>query len=577
MLKRFFVSLTAVLLACLLLFSLLPHLGRPYALDTHDNTAEEWERVIAYVPLDDRTDNVEDVLYLAEASGYRVLLPEGDVYATRLDGQPLNRNGTPHGDREALFTWVREMDAQGCDLFLLSLDQLCSGGLVSSRAMSENEVLHFPDGDLSECDAFDAFILSLADDENNRVYLFDSVMRLASTVGYGGFGAAEYDALRAYGMAERPAAAPDATLRELFSLYPLGADGKPVPSDLPQSVLQDYLAARARKLTLTAHFIEATKDLPQFRLLIGIDDSSNADNIQQNELAYIREHLGENGTLLAGLDSLARLLIARMEIDSTGTHIRTALRWFGGCEDLPSSEFDRYTLLETAELYLRLFDAETVAPEDADLQILLMTAPADETKKSEYVASLLAALTENAEKHVPTVLVEASNAAYGDELENALYENARFASLLGYAGKYDQAVVTGVAFAMGFSRYLCLIGGEGTEASDEAQVRQLANSMALTRYILCARYPLNLYIESLGYDFNNLHPNRADGERITEKLDALFGDAAVCVEENLSGSPLPVSLSPYAERTVESVSVGKASFPWQRTFEISFPVEVRLA
>ena len=168
MLKRIGCAALALLLCGALLFALLPHLARPDAIDGHDNTAGEWDRVIAYVPLDDRTDNLEDVLYLAEASGYRILLPEDGSYATRLDGQGTNPNGTQYGDREALFSWVREMDAQGCDLFLLSLDQLFSGGLVNSRSMCENTALRTEDGEMSETEAFDAFILSLSEDPDNR-------------------------------------------------------------------------------------------------------------------------------------------------------------------------------------------------------------------------------------------------------------------------------------------------------------------------------------------------------------------------------------------------------------------------
>ena len=122
-----------------------------------------WKNVIAYVPLDDRTDNMEDVVYVAEASGYRVVMPEGDIYCTKLDGQPLNANGTQYGDRAALMEWVREMDKQGCDLFILSLDQLFSGGLVSSRAMYGENDLTFADGTvMTETEAFDKYIYSLA-------------------------------------------------------------------------------------------------------------------------------------------------------------------------------------------------------------------------------------------------------------------------------------------------------------------------------------------------------------------------------------------------------------------------------
>ncbi|MFR3921155.1 MAG: DUF4127 family protein [Dysosmobacter welbionis] len=53
--------------------------------------------MIAYVPLDDRPDNAERVVYLAESLGYELAMPERDLYRTRLDGQPRMRTGPSTG------------------------------------------------------------------------------------------------------------------------------------------------------------------------------------------------------------------------------------------------------------------------------------------------------------------------------------------------------------------------------------------------------------------------------------------------------------------------------------------------
>ncbi|MGM9618834.1 MAG: DUF4127 family protein [Oscillospiraceae bacterium] len=593
MLKRILPPALAMLLCCALLWGLLPHLGTASVLDGLDTEAgdvDEWKNVIAYVPLDDRTDNMEDVIYLAEASGYRIVLPEGDSYRTRLDGQGLNSNGTQYGDREALLTWVREMDEQGCDLFLLSLDQLFSGGLVNSRAMSKGQELCFEDGTvMTEAEAFDAFILTLAEDEENRVYLFDSVLRLASTVGYGGFGEEEYYALREYGMVARPALSGQMlTLENIFANYAYAADGETLAEEalgdttyrslLTEEVLADYLGARQRKLTLTDHVIRALQTSGQGRiqLIIGIDDSSNAANIQYNELSYIEQALGGSGCLMTGLDSLARLLVGRIAQDSYGCRVKAAVRYFGGGEALSSSEYDRYNLRETVDFHMDFYGAEEVSPEEAELQILVMTAPAEEEKKARYCEELVSALEDNQSRNIPTVLIEASNNAYGETLEELLFARVDFAKLLAFAGKYDQAVVTGVGFAMGFSRYLYLrYAGEQTESCDEAHVRQIANALALSyAYILHTRYELNLYIQSLGYNYNNILPDRRSGELIQEKLNELFFAACVPIQENLSGGRVLTSLRPAAEKQVSAVRFSDVYFPWGRTFEISFTVGV---
>ena len=114
----------AAAMACLLLAGCAPQRTEPL----REELPAEGE-TIAYVPLDDRPDNVERVEYLAESLGYVLEIPETDLYRTRLDGQPLNENGTQYGDMAALYGWVLEQEAAGCDRYILSLDQLLSGGL----------------------------------------------------------------------------------------------------------------------------------------------------------------------------------------------------------------------------------------------------------------------------------------------------------------------------------------------------------------------------------------------------------------------------------------------------------------
>ena len=587
---------TAVCVIAAVIWVLLPAEEVPSALESLDTGAEDvrhWDRVIAYVPLDDRTDNMEDVVYLAEASGYQILLPEGDIYCTKLDGQELNSNGTQYGDREALMTWVREMDEAGCDLFLLSMDQLFSGGLVNSRSVSGEFPLTFDDGTvMTETEAFDAYILSLAEDPDNRIYLYDSVVRLASTVAYQGFGTEEYYALRAYGMAARPALeGEELTLENVFAAYPYAADGATPAEDtieadyravLTDGILENYLGVRMRKLALTDYVISALKtaEHDNIHLLIGIDDSSNTPNIQYNELHYIQRQLGRGSTLLTGLDSLARLLVCEIARDSYGApQVRASVRYIGGSQGVPSSEFDRYTLEETVDLHMDLFQAVRVPEEEAELQFLVMTAPDDPARNEAYCEELLSKLEYNAQHRIPTALIEASNGAYGDALEQMLFDRVDFARLVAFAGQYEQANVTGAGMAMGFSRYLYLAHcREKDEACDVAHVRQITNSLSLTYpYSLHAQTPLNIYIRDLGEDYNNLLPGRVNGKLIQTKLEGMFLPACEAVSEAMEGGRVITSLSPYAEREVREVTVSDVYFPWNRTFEISFTISVALA
>ena len=478
-----------------------------------------------------------------------------------------------------------------CDLFLMSLDQLFSGGLVHSR-YTLGEDLVFDDGrTMSEMEAFDEYILSLTEDPKNRIYLFDSVVRLASTVAYEGFGIDEYYALREYGMVARPALTGDElTLENVFANYPYAADGVTLAENaladntyahvLTEEMIADYNAVRVRKLTLLDHVMTAVKSSgsENLHLIIGIDDSSNTENIQYNELHYIEKQLGQGTTLLTGLDSLARLLVGQIAQESYDYEVKASVRYIGGTQMIPSSEFDRYTLEEVVDLHMDLFKAQRVSEEEAELQLVVMTAPDDESKTQEYAEELVSLLEYNIENNIPTAFIEASNNAYGFELEQMLLQRVDFARLMSFAGKYDQANVTGASFAMGFSRYLYLRCCENkTDAADLAQVKQIANSMALTYpYILHARYPLNLYIMELGYDYNNILTGSRDGRLIQDGLEQLFFGECVRISEALEGCRVVSELEPWNEKVVSNVSFSEVYMPWNRTFEISFAIDAKL-
>lgn len=586
------VALLVLIAVTALIWLLIPQRQIPSVLESLSTNPEDvgaWDNVIAYVPLDDRTDNLEDVVYLAEASGYQVVLPPGDSYCTKLDGQEPNSSGSQYGDRETLFQWVQDMEARGCNLYLLSLDQMFSGGLVNSRSVSGPADLVFPDGSvMSETEAFDQFIFSLSENPENRIYLFDSVVRLASTVGYQGFGLTEYYALRLYGMEPRPTLeGEDLTLENVFAAYPYGADGvtpaqegmeEAYRANLTDGMIDDYLGVRMRKLRLTDYVISALKTAPHnnIHLLIGIDDSSNTTNIQYNELHYIAKQAGRGSTLLTGLDSLARLLVGQIARDRYDHQVKTYLRYIGGSQSVPSSEYDLYTLEKTVDLHMDLFQAQRVPEDEAELQLLVMTAPEDPAKALDYCEEMVSQLEYNAQNRIPTILLEASNNTYGDMLEDMLLERVDFANLLAFAGKYDQANVTGAAFAMGFSRYLYLAcREEKDDACDIAQIRQMANSMALTYpYILHTRQELNQFIELLRGNYNNLLPNPIRDRLVQGKLERAFLPRCEKVLDNLRGTRLITSLAPYAEKEIGDVSIRDPYFPWNRTFEVSFTIDV---
>lgn len=568
--KRIF----AAVLACALLAGCGPVPLKNGGGETAEHTT------IAYVPLDDRPDNVERAVYLAESLGYQLAMPETDDYRTRLQDQPLNENGTQYGDRADLYEWVLAQEAAGCDRYILSLDQMLSGGLVNSRSMWEPEPVTLSDGTiLTEKELLDNLLTTLDADPNNQVWLLESVMRLAPTVGYDHWDLDGYNALRAYGMEGRPVLEGDAlTISNIEADYRLGSDGTVLPLlefDLEEWEVAEYLAARTRKLTLSDQMLEtvAQPGYENFHVLIGIDDSSVEDSIQKNEIAYLRSLLREGDALLSGVDDLAFKAIARLYLDETGWQgADVTVQYFGGTEDQPACDYDYQPLTTIVEEHAAFFDL-TLTAENPDLTILVLTQPADETQKAAYYGALIDTLNDCREAGMPTILIDAGNGTYGTAFHDALTKETELGWLLSYAGFLDMAIVTGTALSHGVARYAALQSGKADTGMHQAWALTLADSVLKDFcYKNVVREDLIAYVRNdLGGNPDNFWQPAVDLDAVQARLESGMDAATADVIENLEHSNFLSGLSG-EETGWGTVTLENYRFPWDRAFEISMDI-----
>ena len=553
-----------------------------------EETPEE-RPVIAYVPLDDRPDNVERVVYLAESVGYSLVMPEADLYRTRLDGQPTNENGTQYGDIAALYEWVLDQEAAGCDRYILSMDQLLSGGLVNSRHTAETLAVTLSDGTvMTDRELLGGLLTALAADENNRVWLLDSVMRLAPTVGYAGFGIEEYNALRAYGAAPRKeAAGAELTVEAIAADYRLGSGEALLQAadfGLTEEQADTYLSARRRKLELSDRMMEVVSggEYGNFRVLIGIDDSSAEECIQKNEIAYLRSRLRAGDALLSGVDDLAFKAVAKLYLEECGWSGGTAaVRYFGGSEKEPACAYDFQPLDDIMEEHLAFFALTRSGNyRAAGLQVLVLTQPQAAENSGTYYTQLIEALKECRERGWPTILIDAGNGAYGTAFHEALTEQVELGWLLSYAGFLDMAIVTGTALRHGVARYAHLEHGETSTGEEKAFAKTLADSILKDFcYKNVVREDLLAYIRNdLGTSPDNFWNPDTDRETILRRLEQGMEAAARSVVKNLERSNCIVSLDRSAENGGLAgwggVELSNYRFPWDRAFEIGMDIEV---
>lgn len=578
--------LWAAVLALVLLAGCAP--GRTEPLPYPEPAASEPGKTIAYVPLDDRPDNVERVVYLAESLGYALAMPEKVLYRTALDGQPKNFDSLQRGEPWSLFTWVLEQEAAGCDRYILSLDQLHSGGLVASRSMTGYDIELPGGGTVQVHSMLKKLLTALSADENNVVWLLDSVMRLAPTVGYEGGTLEDYNAIRAFGALPRRTLEGDAlNLEDIGESYWWGPNGENLRSQTKEAGAYEaalrHVRSRDRKMTLS-YVVQDTLSKPgyeNFRLLTGIDDSSLEDCIQKNEIAYLRQGLRTDSEgkqldwLLSGVDDLAFKAVARLYLDETGwTGARAAVTYLGGTEDQPACEYDFQPLTEIMEEHLAFFDLREA--DTAELQILVLTQPEDPDQMNAYRKHLIEALRDYRKAQRPAILIDASNGTYGTAVYEALTRDTELGYLTAYSGMLDMAIVTGTALSHGVARYAVLKNGGGTDACDRAWARTLADSILKDFcYKGVVRNDLLGYIRNdLGGDPNNFWAPDLDREDLLQRLEEGMKKETSSAIKNLERSRLITSLEPYAEKNWGGIALENYRFPWDRAFEIGMDIRL---
>ena len=482
---------------------------------------------IAYIPIDDRPVNTDRVIYLAGSAGYELLMPEADLYSTKLDGNGTNSNGTKYGNREELIKWLKETD-KVCDYFIISLDQVLSGGLVNSRVQNNTDLTY-------EKEIID-YLLEL--NRNNTVYFFDTVMRLASTVNYNGYGHDVYTILRHYGAVAR-ARIPEGslTIESIAAGYKYNTSGALIQCSLSDSEIDAYLAARTRKLRLIDYFLRTGGSELNY-CYIGVDDSSPNDTIQTNEITYIRKLLNGNGILFAGCDELGMMCVAKLTSELYNRKVPVAITYFGGNENVLADSFDIETLKSNLEGHLESVNAVITTPSAASLEVLVLTRPKS-LSLTEYSNQLLDRLEANLTANIPTILLDACTAP-GTLQPLMVSRNLPLSTLVGYSNWNTVGNAIGIAVSQGITRFIFLENSiKVTAASNDAFVRSMTFG----------------YIKDISY--------KAGGNNTAALLGLINNSEIIVAIKNFKTIP------------PGTVTISSYRYPWNRYFEATFDIYIK--
>ena len=534
------------------------------------------EPVLAYVPLDNRTVNVDRVVYEAESAGFTVKMPDEDLYATRLDGQPRNSNGTQYGDSDRLLDWIREMD-QSTDYFVISLDQLLSGGLVNSRTLSSRNFS-------KEKKLIDA-IVELS--QNNHVYVIDTVARLATcTVGYQGATLETYNYLRDYSSKPRPVLKDmGLTMDNIVRDYPRDENYKKVNVGSSYvKVVGNMLRTRERKLNIIDYILSEDAG-GKIKYFIGIDDSSSQNTTQTSEIDYIRQKMGSRGLIYSGTDELGMMAVLSLMINRYGYNVNAATVYFGETEGSGSgSQYDLETVKDNVSKHLESIGVKLAEPEKADLEVVVLTTPSKNILNAKYINRMIDYINGNIARGKPTIVINTAPSAYSGNLEYRMIRECEMSMLLSYSSWGTVGNSIGLALGNGISRYLYLHSRDNSsDTADIAFLKGLIFSFEKDISYLRGggKEIFNTYLAEKGWPASNFYKDDKQVKTVYADLEKLLrtSEYNVTVDDivdNLTNCRYLKGLGGECG-IIGKIGLSNYSAPFFRSNEIRFDVGVQLS
>ncbi|TYS63894.1 DUF4127 family protein [Bacillus infantis] len=406
---------------------------------------------VAYVPVDDRPVNLDRVIAAGKALGIRVLTPPKDYIGTKLDYQGTNQTGKQFGDPAAVLNWLRSVESQ-VDGFIVSADMISSGGLVGSRLLNQPIPYSTAESYLNQ--------LASLNTNGKPMYIFDSVMRLAPTVGVEGIDQTEYDAIRKWASQPRKVYRDQASIIENYSVAP---DGTIIQSSNNQFKVSPgngskYYAARERKFKLNRRILDLAYYNKSFEYVaFGVDDSNKTSTstttIQENEVNWItniaKTRLPERSGVTSDTDGLGMTMLGRFaNIEVFDRTPKVRIGYYGtGYNEVPSS-FDYHTLDSMIKSHISMIGGEAVAS-GQDMDLLVRTNNSTLTD----ITNLSTKAKSNFSSNMPTSVIDAARGSTEQtQLSDRLILDHAAAGLMAYSSWNTTGNAVGLAIGYGPAR-----------------------------------------------------------------------------------------------------------------------------
>lgn len=482
---------------------------------------------IVYVPLDNRPVNLDRIQHQAEAAGFTLVTPDDYMMSAMLDSEDEDKSD--QGNPNQLYAWLEDcFKVKGYKYYVISVDQMLSGGLVGSREPFDDK-----DDSIANQSSLDNFtrdtgsaykdgedyngytlsadetkiinlLKEIAESETTYTVYFDTIKRLACTNNYFDWDIHDYNALRNYGgNAPEQLYGNELTIENIVKSYTefdvvYDADSGKSGQALDGDKYKKFIAARERKLRI-AEALYPTLAANADTFYVGYDDSKPQVTMQTNDGRYIEEKLikgSDNTYVFAGTDELGSMGIAKVVTHLYGS-VSANVEFIGNGKDYAGDDYDTGTLYQNVMTHINGIGATYAYDKKGDIDILILTradggeyggkySSAQATELKKYAGQLIDRVEENLNNNRPTVVIDCAfeDGYLATMMMQRLATNThsadisnRLGELLSYSHWGTTANSLGIAISNGVSRYSYLKNSSVvTDKSHQGAIKALVEA-----------------------------------------------------------------------------------------------------
>lgn len=516
---------------------------------------------LAIVPLDDRPANLYFPGLTAASAGVETVFPPSELIGTF----------TTPGDGSAVGDWLLEQD--DADGYIVSVSMLAYGGLIASRTGTA----------ATEAEARErvAVLHELrAQNPGTPIYVYDTIQRLALS-------ALGENAELYYSLIQRWAILTDRV--ENLGHEELRAELDAVRAEIPDEILDDYLAARERNHQVNRLLIEMAADGVVDHLVLAQDDAApyGLHRAEREELRALVAELGaeDRVQIFPGADEVDATLVSRFVQQRNGTRPTVAVEYSGIDGSRWTAPFEDTTFDENIERHVVAAGGEMTTAEP-DIHVLVNTPSASGAERGADLDAFVARIDELETRGEDVIVVDAVEVNRADRaLIERLEARVDLPGLLSYSGWNTAGNALGIATGHGFARWSYLQAAtQGGGVPQSLAPAQAHASYLLHRFVLDDRWKNDVqpaaYAEARAHGWNVF--GLTDDQAVTmeafvdQQLRPLLEDFHA---EHFLGHEVDVSRRGGRTHTATIGALRSAhiALPWPRLFETELEPEVALS